>query len=112
MAERDALVEAVAHALCPHLDSTDEPCAGCPLAERGPHGGVRRCMHYATQAARTALAAIEAAGWRVVPVEKAWQDLRGGPGQDFPCEEPAMVRCAQPRCQKERRCRLAFPPPG
>lgn len=30
--------------------------------------------------------------------------LRGGPGNDFPCNDPNMIECAIWECQKEGRC--------
>lgn len=32
--------------------------------------------------------------------------LRGGPGWDYPCDNPHMIECASSHCQKAGRCRL------
>jgi len=32
--------------------------------------------------------------------------LRGGPGWDYPCDNPHMIECASSHCQVKRRCRL------
>lgn len=33
--------------------------------------------------------------------------LRGGPGQDYPCENAAVTECALSECQHQKRCKLA-----
>lgn len=35
-----------------------------------------------------------------------WARLRGGPGWDYPCDNPHMIECASSHCQKARRCRM------
>jgi hypothetical protein len=32
--------------------------------------------------------------------------LRGGPGYDYPCNNPDMIECAESECQRLERCRL------
>ena len=32
--------------------------------------------------------------------------LRGGPGRDYPCENPNIVECATSDCQHLGRCKL------
>jgi hypothetical protein len=35
-----------------------------------------------------------------------WVRLRGGPGWDYPCDNPCVTECALAQCQKAKRCRL------
>ena len=35
-----------------------------------------------------------------------WARLRGGPGWDYPCDNPYITECALVQCQKAGRCRL------
>lgn len=31
---------------------------------------------------------------------------RGGPGWDYPCDNPYIIECTSPHCQAVKRCRL------
>jgi hypothetical protein len=39
-------------------------------------------------------------------VKGDWVRLRGGPGWDYPCDNPHVTECALSHCQQMRRCRL------
>lgn len=68
MTSSPSLVERLAHKACPAVNQ-EGPCSGCSMNEKLPRGGVRGCILEATRHIVMLLAAIEEAGYAVVPVK-------------------------------------------